>query len=729
VFVFCDFSSASFLPDGHNRFMGVDLHPFQDSSFIVNNYVELEDVFNKVNSGDVGGPIVDIYLNKTEFKFFASVDVSNSILSLNRSVTVYLHPKPYSSTVILNSSVCLIISKGTLNIDNLIFNGSGMSGCDMIKVNDNGILNIGDSSFTNNNIMGGDMIKVNDNGALNVHDSCFYNNRLTNGWVCSLNSNDGIVKGCDFVNNTAICGVVYIGDGCEHNKINYNRFFNNNGLGDGKDCCDDGGSDLNYNWWGVNYPLVDGSGSQIKLSDGSDFSNHFVVSLSAHASNFECNRTYSDKIGLGYKMTVIPVDLSYNFIVNSTGKDTNLLPYFNANVNGNNVDGRGHYTDHFNITSADSSYKFCSVLDGENIVFEVTGAKRSSSLKLDDVSGFKDDVVQLKSKLTYMDQPMVNMWVNFTVNGKDLGGNFTNSDGVAVFSYNISEFKGEYPIQACFDDDEEYASSKDSRMLRVDPRSSKLSLNAAAGVTGAGVTLVACLNDSVSNNPISNKTINFTVNGKNLGCNITDIHGVAVYHYRIVEPVGSYNIGGSFSADNEYNGSIDNSTLKVSKNEARFENVSAVNVKGTVSVSGYLIDGRGLGVADMIVNCSNVTVNTGFDGGFTIVDSEHHISPGDKVVNCFSDNVSVYVPPNLIFYERSENYLFRVNYSFVDSVPVSFNYSFNILEVTKLHGGNYNGLNGKHVNCSYDSEQGLILMCFNVPSGALGHADVWFSRG
>jgi 5-hydroxyisourate hydrolase-like protein (transthyretin family) len=714
VFVGCNASSAGLYKGdylSHNGcFMNIstlsqfrDFTTFQSSTntYTINDYTELQDVFNKINNNSLVERSIDIYLNRTNFKFYASIDDPNSILSLNKDVTVNLHPKSGSSTKIFNSSVCFIVSNGTLNIDNLSFNNSGIGGGDMMRVNGSGALNIRDSFFINNKVTGGDMIKVKDKGVLDIRDSHFHHNVLTSGGCISLNSKGSSVSGCDIIGTTTPLGAVYIDGGCSGNKINYNRFSN---FGGGKDCYDNGGSDLNYNWWGVNQPLVGDSG-QIRLTPGSNFNNRFLVSLSANTSNNKFNRTYSDRINFDYQGTSIPVTLSYNLILNTTGTNANRLPFFAVNNNGNIMDGRMPYSFDVVIDSPYDFYRLNSVLDNENMALKVAGSdaieKPSTILKLDNVSGDKGCVVQLRAILT--DSANVSLkdkLITFTVNGKEIGSNITNNDGMAVFNYNVTEIGGEYQIKSVFNGDNDYNPSKSSGILKVNPTPTILTMNPVNGLIDSVVDLTACLNDNVSNIPIGGKSIDFVVDGVNVGSNITNDDGVAVYHYRITESKGDHLINGIFKGDYEYNASRANSTLRVN----RFDSQINVNSSDVVSVGDKLSGvvrllnkSSGLGIVGADLNVSlkalkdgldySKVLSTNSDGGIDLSDLDYNFTKDGKY--------------NLSVTYNGDNYYESSNISkmlVVHPLPVPFNGTFHPF-------GDGNG----YYNVLLDNSRGYVL--------------------
>ena len=76
-----------------------------------------------------------------------------------------------------------------------------------------------------------------------------------------------------------------------------------------------------------------------------------------------------------------------------------------------------------------------------------------------------------------------------------------------------------------------------------------LTINSVTGNSGEKVTLTATLKEGMGNNLLSNKKVNFYVNGKYVGYGITDSKGVATFNYQITEKGGSYLYTATFEGD------------------------------------------------------------------------------------------------------------------------------------------------------------------------------------
>lgn len=87
-------------------------------------------------------------------------------------------------------------------------------------------------------------------------------------------------------------------------------------------------------------------------------------------------------------------------------------------------------------------------------------------------------------------------------------------------------------------------------------------LNKKLGLeNGDNTNLTANL--TANNNPLTDKTISFTVNGISAGSGTTDENGNVSVPYTITENAGTYSIDASFAGDNVYQSSVGSNILTV----------------------------------------------------------------------------------------------------------------------------------------------------------------------
>jgi hypothetical protein len=426
---------------------------------------------------------------------------------------------------------------------------------------------------------------------------------------------------------------------------------------------------------------------------------------------------------------MVPIDLSIN-------GDNRYMMYTNPygvafslfNPNMFPLDRTGEYN---MIATFNGNYDYSPSTDNVVVTVNLPPTNLNISLSRDNIT--LGESTLLTANLTDVsDNPIPNanvgVWLSSFADEK-FYNNSTNENGIATYVF-TPKHAVKYNIIATFDGNEYYAQSTGNAVLNVNPIPTNLIINPVNSTNGTIVDLTVQLKDNITNIPINNKPINFAVDGKNIGNNNTNDKGVAVYHYKINEIKGNYTITGSFTGDEEYIASEGNNTLTVFNMD--FMNVTATNPNGTVNITGFLIDDDGLGGGGVNVSCNNVTANTNSDGSFSIIDNEHHISPGDKTINCVNYNVNdnVYVPPTITYMNLDDrHYSLKISYLFADNIiPISFNYTFNTTEYAKRHRGHYNYIQGRGINSTYDSNTGLIQINFDVPSNRIGEAMIYFYR-
>jgi hypothetical protein len=423
------------------------------------------------------------------------------------------------------------------------------------------------------------------------------------------------------------------------------------------------------------------------------------------------------------------------FIVKPNLKVNRLVGLFRANSLGlgidDGVDARKPWNNNNTPINSAGDYILNSVVDNEDLSLNITSNGSSTNLTLSlssDNITFGESSILTANLTNASGNPIPNANITFNINGTNYS-NITNANGIATYIFTPEGGAGKYNITATFNGNEYYGRSTDNAVLNVNPIPTNLTINPVNGTNGTIVDLTVQLKDNISNTSINNKSINFTIDGKNIGNNNTNNKGVAVYHYKINEVKGNYTITGSFTGDKEYKASEGNSTLTVFN--THFMNVTATNPNGTVNITGSLIDDDGLGVSGVKVNCSNVTANTNPDGSFSIIDNGHHISPGDKIINCVNNNVAVYVPPTITYINYgsigNRYYSLDVSYLFADPIPqISFNYTFNTTEYTERYGGYCNQIQGHYIN--YIPNNNLIQINFVVPPNEIGDARICFYK-
>ena len=189
-----------------------------------------------------------------------------------------------------------------------------------------------------------------------------------------------------------------------------------------------------------------------------------------------------------------------------------------------------------------------------------------TSLSVNSPGGYNGDTVGITATLVRQGTAtgIGNKPVTFTVNGVS-NTVTTDVNGVATWNYLISNLPaGQYDIWVNFAQDDYYAASSNLGTLTVNGVPTSLKVADVKGNKGETVNLIATLTDPTHGNAgIVGKTVLFTVNGVNAGSATTNTSGVAILPYQINLNGGNYPITAEFIPDNIYQGSKDESTLKV----------------------------------------------------------------------------------------------------------------------------------------------------------------------
>jgi hypothetical protein len=187
----------------------------------------------------------------------------------------------------------------------------------------------------------------------------------------------------------------------------------------------------------------------------------------------------------------------------------------------------------------------------------------STHLLVDDVTGKEGGHINLTAVLKDENNSLLsNKIVAFAINGQTIGTAVTDSTGSAKLSYIIKQTIGNYNITAYFEQDDIYAASTNRGILKVNPISTHLMVSNVTGKYGGHINFTAVLKDE-DNNPLSDKTITFTINGQTIGTAVTDGNGSATLSYIIKQTIGNYNITANFKQDAFDVASTNNGTLKV----------------------------------------------------------------------------------------------------------------------------------------------------------------------
>ncbi len=188
-----------------------------------------------------------------------------------------------------------------------------------------------------------------------------------------------------------------------------------------------------------------------------------------------------------------------------------------------------------------------------------------TTLTVTALTEYKDALVNLVGKLADNNgNPISGQTVHFSIDGIFIGDGVTNSSGIATYQYTLNQSLGTHNLTAEFvtGNNNIYATSQNTSNLNIEPVPTNITLNSIAGLKNSLVNLIATITDN-SGNPISGETIQFFVNGTNVGSNVTDAAGTATLSHQLNESLGLHTLLAKFTEDNTYATSQNTSTLNV----------------------------------------------------------------------------------------------------------------------------------------------------------------------
>ena len=190
-----------------------------------------------------------------------------------------------------------------------------------------------------------------------------------------------------------------------------------------------------------------------------------------------------------------------------------------------------------------------------------------TNIKVTSIAGFKDDLVNLVGTLTdNSGTPISGQTIHFNIDGIFIGDGVTDGNGIATCQYALTQSLGAHNLTANYitGNNNEYAASQNTGInnLQITQTPTNITLKSIAGIEGSIVKLIATITD-IKGNPISGETIQFLIDGKSVGSNVTDSTGTAVLSHKVTETQGSHVITAKFAADNTYASSQNTSKLTV----------------------------------------------------------------------------------------------------------------------------------------------------------------------
>ena len=498
--------------------------------------------------------------NKTIFSNESNLSIQYNQITTN-GVAINITTNSSLNTIIIKNNtittnrsnahgIYLYVINGSLENSSILYNTISTLGAHGIH------LQTDHGNAKNNNIYG-NTIKTNGSESRGVslyaNTGVVINNNISYNNINTTGSNSFGIYLFAFtyeMNNTTICGndinvsstAIRVGGGAattstiNNLNISYNRIISNNIF---INFTEAGGHGVNNtvsaNWFGNNTP-------EMNKIIGINVLSYYVVNATPYKNNGIVGENWL---------------INYTFYLNNTNNsgEFNKLPLFKAQLlNNSNIQISNRIAYNTGLWDVliehPKADEFTIVLDYEKILLgEIfTSDKGETTLTID-----IDGELNINNTITIntilknnQGQTLANKNITLIINGQKIGIQTTDSNGKATFNYTPTN-SGTYNIQVIFEEDEDYNSSNDTKIITVQKIASSLNLTTEGNSEiNQTIKLIATL---THNTPIAGETITFRLNGEIIGTNITDTNGEATFHYTFQNP-GNYN----FSS--EYNGNI-----------------------------------------------------------------------------------------------------------------------------------------------------------------------------
>jgi len=420
---------------------------------------------------------------------------------------------------------------------------SGISGYAIVFDNTQYFNTIEKCTISNN------LIGVYINGSrVTINNSNINNNGKINNHVASRgagiynNLGNLTVTSCNFYNNIASNNGSAIANIGGTSSISYSNFIDNS-----PNCAvyNSGGSTVaNLNWWGTNNPTT---------------KTNFAL-----ANYFTMNHKITTKSNT--KSTGETISIQYIFALNGTTNNFNAnsrFLYFSTDIINNDkiiktVDGRlsANYNIYLSTINNNFQVKSGSHITSKTLFKAKKGPtkvtvksasilyKKSSPIKVI-ITGKNKDGIPSKTILFY-------------VNDKYIGKSKTNSKGIAILNYKSSNFSKK-ALKVVFKEDSHFKKSSNSINLGVVKSKTSLKIQNFIGKYKKKGEFSVVLIDQLKK-VLSKKTINFYINGKEVGKAMTNKKGIAIIK-PIIRFKGKVNISAKFLGESIHKGT------KVSKSQ------------------------------------------------------------------------------------------------------------------------------------------------------------------
>ncbi|MDR0913355.1 MAG: hypothetical protein LBM96_12280 [Methanobrevibacter sp.] len=540
-------------------------------------------------------------------------------------------------------------------VDSNFINNSASDSGGAIYLDKNSSLTLSNSNFTNNSAKnkGGAIYTAYESYNSNIMNSNFNNNSAGyGGAIYNDRSNNFSIISNNFVNNRNNSILIFNANNVfiNHNRI-YDMDKNHIAVNITNDTIiSDVNWDLNYNWWGNNTPDTNYNG----------LNNYFVVNM---IKNNLTNYLYTIHLNGSNDGSLFENKLpSFNGSVYFNYSNNTAL-VFDSNFNANN-------SHPLNINSA------------EIAIFTVDDWKSEFNNKITNIainneSGTKySRIAILNASIDAEDGNNTGIDIIFYINGEIVGHNITNNLGNAYYHYKVS-FTGNFTYEVCNNDSNHFPTNSSKIYGEFIKSNTNITIN--SNPNGSKYNNSVIFNATVFDefgNHLTGDRVDFYINSKFIGSNITDSNGIAIFNY-LVGFVGGYNLTVCFNGTDNYN--FDSDSVFGEFVKANSNIIINSNINGSKYDNGVVLNAT---VLDEFGNhLNNLSVDFYVNGvfiGYNVTDSN-----GMAIFNYLVGFVGGY---NLtVCFNGTDNYNFDSDSVFGDFVKADSNIIIN----SNINGSKY----------------------------------------
>jgi len=229
---------------------------------------------------------------------------------------------------------------------------------------------------------------------------------------------------------------------------------------------------------------------------------------------------------------------------------------------------------------------------------------KPTSITTNPVIGYKGDKVNLTATLKdNNNNNLSGKTINFYINGTLVGTGTTNTDGLASYSYTLTQTSGNYIFMAVFEQNGAFETSNSTNYLLVNLIPTQIAINTVTGRNGDNVNLTASLTDTHNSLVLAGRQIIFYINGVKIGSGITNSNGLASFGYIITQNTGTCIITAVYSGDAFYAASNNTGNLQVNLTPTSITTNPVIGYKGDkINLTATLKDNNNNNLSGKTIN-------------------------------------------------------------------------------------------------------------------------------